>query len=132
MPISLAYGSTTIALPDDLSWPDEFQWAAVEMKRTYSIAGRLLVETTPRTGGRPITLQGADDRAWTTRDVVQALQTAANLAGQVFTLTLRGDTYSVQFDHTQTAAMEAVPVVDFSDPDATDFYVLTLRFFTLP
>lgn len=129
MATTLVYGAgpTTITLSDDLFWSDEYLWRAVEQRKTYSLTGALLLESKLKLAGQPITLVGNESAAWITRTVLDTLQTAARIAGQQFTLTYRGTAYTVLFDH-ENGAIDAQPVVDFSDPIGADFYVVTLRF----
>lgn len=124
---SLTYGATTLALPDDATWPDEHTWQAVEQRQQYSITGALIVEAASKQAGRPITVECAEDFGWMTRADIVTLRTWANLAGQQFTLLLRGQTFTVVFDHAR-GALDAEPVWDVSDPVGTDFYTATLRF----
>ena len=124
---TLAYGATTIVLHDDLLWTDEYAWSAVTQRAEYTIAGSLLVDARAKQSGRSITLAGGEDGGWLTRTTVDALRVAAALPGQQFTLTLRGATYTVVFDHT-AQAIEADPVFNVNDPASADFYVVTLRF----
>lgn len=122
---TLAYGAVTITLPDDLLWVDEYNWSAVEQVKEYSVTGALIVESAARLAGRPITLMGGENHGWVTRSVLDALLTASNIPGQQFTLTLRGVAHTVIFDE---GRIEAEPVFDVSDPEAGDFYVVTLNF----
>ena len=124
---TLTYGATVIDLPNDLQWVDEFAWQPVEQATQYSLTGALIVEAAAKQAGRPITLTGGDDFGWAARSVVAALLTAAAIPGQQFVLTLRGVPYDVIFDHARTP-VDARLVVDYSDPDGTDPYVVTLRF----
>lgn len=127
MAITLTYGATTISLSDDLLWTDEFAWRPVTMRTARTIAGSLIVESAVRAKGRPITLAGGADYGWVPRSALLQLQTAASIAGQKFTLTLRGTAYTVQFDNANDA-ITAQPTIDYSDPGSTDYYVVTLRF----
>ena len=124
---SLTYGPTTLSLPDDLSWGDEFDWQAVEQRSEYSITGALIVEASAKQSGRTITLAGDDASGWIPRSALVTLRAWSLLPAQAFTLVLRGDTYTVAFDQPR-GAVAARPVVDFSDPDGTDQYIPTLRF----
>lgn len=124
---TLTYGATTLTLPDDLSWDDEFSWQAVEQRAEYSITGALIVEASAKQSGREITLAGDDTGGWVLRSLLITLQAWAALPAQAFTLALRGGTYTVAFDQARTA-VQARPVVDFSDPDGSDYYIPTLRF----
>lgn len=127
MATTLVYGSTTITLHDDMLWVDEFDHRNAVQRTERTIAGSLIVETAAQVKGRPITLQAGRDYGWLARSELLKLQTAADLPGQQFTLTVRGTAYTVQFDH-ERGALAADPVIDYSDPDSTDKYVVTARF----
>ena len=126
---------TTLDLPSDLLWSDEFAWSAVSQSLERSITGAYLVDAHTRTAGRPITLQGKENVAWLQRADAKALKAWTDLPLQIFTLTHNGTPYSVMFDHgtdETSQAMEVTPVVEFSDPGEGDYYCsLTLRFFTV-
>ena len=128
MATTLAYGATTITLSDDLLWSDEFDWHPIEQRSAYTLAGALVRESGARLKGRPITLEPIDDdSAWMARSTVAALRTAAAIAGQQFTLTLRGASYTVAFRHEDGAALQARPVMHYADVVAGDWYLATLR-----
>ncbi len=127
MATTLTYLSTTLTLPDTLSWPDEFGWTAVQQRREYSITGALIIDVATRQAGRPITLEGGDTRAWLQRSDVLQLQAWAQLPAASFTLALRGTNYAVRFDHLETA-VDARPIFDEADPQSTDYYAVRLRF----
>lgn len=127
---SLTYSttSTTVPLSDDLAFPDQYTWAELQTQKTYSVTGALIVQTGQKQTGRSITLQGDERHGWVTRSQLATLRTLAATPGAVMTLEHRGATYSVMFDH-DAGAIEATPVVDFATEEATDFFVVTLRFF---
>lgn len=126
---TLTVGATTVALPDDYYWPDEFTWSPVEQTSERGITGALIVSTAVRTGGRPITLQPIDDEsAWMPRAVLEQLHTWAATPGQQMTLGLRGVTRTVIWRHEDAPAISTTPVVHFSDTDPGDHYVVTLKF----
>lgn len=128
MTITLTNGGTTIALDPDLLWSDEFDWHPVEQSQERSITGALIVQASVRVAGRPITLQPEDERsAWTSRATLEQLQDWAGVPGMTFTLALRGEIRNVIFRH-QDTAIEAKPLVHFSDVDAADNYLVTYRF----
>jgi len=128
MATTLTYGVTTVTLPNDLLWTDEFGWQAVEQRTQYSITGALIVEAASKQAGRAITLAGGPSWGWITRSVLVTLQAWAELPAQQFTLVLRGEAArTVVFDQAQRP-IEAQPVIDYSDPDSTDDYVATIRF----
>lgn len=129
MSITLTVGGTTVPLPDDLYWADEFSWAPIEQTSERSITGALIVSTAARTGGRPITLQPIDDEsAWMPLAVLEQLRTWAAIAGQQMTLSLRGINRTVIWRHEEAPAISASPIVHYSDTDPADRYVVSLKF----
>lgn len=124
MATTLAYGATTISMPDDFVWEDEFGWKPVEQRTRYTVTGALRLDSVAKQAGRRIVLGG---EVWLTRTVLGALYDASLLAGQQFTLTYRGVAHTVVFDH-EAGAIEAPPVVDYADPDPSDSHIVRLRF----
>jgi hypothetical protein len=132
MTTQLTDGTSTVPLPDDLFWPDEHSWNAVEQSAQRTITGALVVQSAAKVGGRPITLQPPDDSsAWLTRATVDALRNLAAVPGKTLTLTLRGVAYTVMFRQHEGVAIEARPVVFFADEAPGDFYLCTLRLMEL-
>ena len=129
MSITLVDGATTITLNPDLIWNDENDWHPVEQTTERSVTGALIVQVSTRIKGRPITLQPEDESSgWMLRSVVESLRNLAAVPGKVMTLTIRGIARQVMFRHQDGAALEASPVVHYSDVDAGDYYRVTLRF----
>ena len=132
MTITLTKDATTLELPEDLFWIDEFLWARVAQETTRSTTGALLVDVATRQGGRSITLQGQGNTAWITRAALKTVSSWAQLPGQTFALNLRGEVFTVLFDHGSgdtTNAINQAAVVEFSDIGDDDFYCsLVLRF----
>jgi hypothetical protein len=124
---TLAYDAVSIDLHDDMLWTDEYAWSVVSQRREYTVTGAQIIDAGAKQSGRPITLAGGEAFGWLPRTTVDALAVAAAIPGQPFTLTLRGETYTVVFDHA-SQALEADPVWDVRDPAAADHYVVTLRF----
>ena len=125
---TLTYGATTLTLPDDLPWTDEFSWPAVEQRTEYSITGALIVEASAKQSGRPITLTANENRGWISRATLLTLKAWAALPAQAFTLVINGGARVVAFDQ-QRGAIEAVTVLpQLTDTDAADEYIPTLRF----
>lgn len=126
-------GSTpiTLTLPTDMQWIDEFAWAQVEQVTQYTTTGALIVEAAAKQTGRPITIQGDQDRAWCERGQLKTLRNWAALPGQHFTLvTFDGASHSVVFDHARNA-IEAEALVPWTDLNDTDPYKVTLKFMEL-
>ena len=127
MTITLQYQSTTLQLDPDLYWSDE-NWTPVEQTQQRTVTGALILSHSARIGGRPFTLEPIDDQtAWMPRSLLDTLRSWAAVAGREMTLTLRGQSYTVVFRHSDTA-IEASPVFHFSDTDPGDWYRVTLRF----
>ena len=129
MSITLNYSSTTLTLDPDLKWVDEHQWHPVEQTAQRSVTGALVVSTAARISGRPITLQPDDENsAWMPRSMIDTLRSWAGVPGRQMTLTLRGVARTVIFRHHDGIAVEASPVIFYSDEDGSDWYKATLRF----
>ncbi len=128
MSITLSDGTTTIELHRDLFWSDENDWQPVEQTATRTITGALVVQSSSRVAGRPITLAPEDESsAWMARSVIEALRNFAAVPGKTMTLTLRGVSRSVIFRHHDGNAIEARPVVHYNDVLPTDRYLCTVR-----
>lgn len=131
MSITLTHPSLgAVTLPPDLLWTDEYTWKQVEQSTEYTTTGALVVDAWARQAGRPITLEGAEDRAWCERGPLNTLRTWASQAGQTLTLSLYGVDHPVVFNH-ESGALDASPIVDYNAPTDTDYYAITLRFLEL-
>jgi hypothetical protein len=125
---TLTVGGTTVTFSDDLIWADEFAWAPVEQSVERTITGALVVQTAARVAGRPITLAAEDDNSgWITRAALDQFKVWAAVPGQAMTLVYRGVSHSVIWRH-QDTALDAAPVVFYSDVQSGDYYRATLRF----
>ncbi len=130
--ITLTYDTTTLTLPPDLVWVDEFAWQPVEQAVQRSLTGALIVEARARTGGRPITLQPADDNAaWAARSLANTLYAWASVPLRQMTLSLGGVNRTVIWRLHDEPAFDARSVAGFSDPGDDDFYLLTLKLMEL-
>lgn len=115
-----------IALPEDLLWADEYAYTPVKQSTSTAVDGSLIVEAAAALKGRTMILQGGADYAWIDRATLELLRDKQYTPGLVMTLNLRGSEYSVLF--VQPGGIEAVPVIDYSNPEADDFYTVTLKF----
>lgn len=126
MTISLTVGATVAVLSPDLFWSDE-NWAPVEQTATRTLTGALVVSSALRVSGRPITLGPIDaESAWMYLPVLAQLRTWAATPGQQMVLSLRGVDRTVVFRH-QDVAIEATPIAHYSDTDASDYHLVTVR-----
>jgi hypothetical protein len=132
MTITLTNGGTTLSLPPDLIWADELTWSAVAQSTERGIFGTLIVDAMARNGGRPITLQGDGDSAWIDRGTLRTLGAWAQTPGLRMALDVRGEIFTVVFDHgpeEETRAIAMSAVIDYSDKQDGDYYCsLVLRF----
>lgn len=122
----------TITLPKDLWWEDETEWTPVEQTVEYSTTGALLIDLGVKQAGRPITLTGEEDKAWTTRKTVLDLQALAAEPGREMTLVIAGRSFQVLFRQSDGRPIEAEPVFRTIPPGDDHKYILkALRFMTL-
>lgn len=129
MSITLADNTTSLTLNPDLFWEDELRWNPVQQSREVTLTGAQIFQAGALTAGRPITLTPSDDTScWTPRSQVEQLRNLAAVPGKQMTLTLRGVSRTVIFRHHDGVAVEASPVVHYSDVAADDWYLVTLRF----
>lgn len=130
MAITLTHtaSSTSVTLPDALSWADEYTWSPIEQAQTYTTTGALLIEDHVKQSGKPFTLEGSADRTWCTRALVDQLHAWAATPNILLTLVIRGASHVVTFDHTK-GALQGLPVLFYADGsiEAVDFYVPTIR-----
>jgi len=123
----LPQNNISIDLPDDLYWSDEFTWSPVGQNAERTLNGALIIEESVAIAGRPITLEGAEDMAWVSRETVLQLISLRNMTGQSFTLTLKdAREFTVKFNQA-TASVDARPVLSWQQAADTDWYKLTLR-----
>lgn len=127
MPNTLTKGVDVIALPDDLLWTDEFGFSTVVAESSFGMDGALIVDEAVRLAGRPMTLEAGEQHGWMTRSTLLALEAWRLFPGQAFTLNFRGTNYAVRMDH-ERGAINARPLIDYANPAAGDFYIVTLRF----
>lgn len=128
MSINLTVGPTSIELPLDLRWSNEFDWNPVEQSKQRTLTGGLVISVAARTIGRPIVLAPEDDgSAWTPRAVLEQARAWAAVPGQQMTLSLRGVDHTVIFDH-EAGALDARTVAHFNDVVSTDWYHVSYRF----
>lgn len=130
--IILTSGGTAIDLPPDLIWVDELTASKVAQRSRRSAFGTLIVSAMQLQGGQRITLQGEGGSAWIERRTLKQLKQWANVPGQRLELDIRGEVFTVVFDHgdaDETRALGMQSVIDYSDKQDDDYYCsLVLRF----
>lgn len=125
---TLTYLATTLNLPVDIGWVNEFDWQQVVQRERYGLTGSLILQSAVKAKGRPIVLQGTQDSAWLDRATLETLLAWKAFPGRVMSLVVRGGAArNVVFDHA-AGPIQATPVIDYDIPEAADDYVVTLRF----
>ena len=120
-----------ITLPDDLPWINEFDWNPVAQSTGCSLTGALLVQKEPFTHGRSVVLSGNGEAGWVSRLTVKSLYALSKAVNKTMSLTLPdGRQFSVIFDRSNRAPVEARQVMPFAYPDDDNQYLLTLRLLT--
>lgn len=117
-----------VTLPADLQWIDEALWCPVEAVKEYSLAGSLIIDEGTKLAGRPITLAGGENFAWSTWETVTTLMAMAAIPGSTMTLTLDdGREFSVRFDHASGPPVIPTAIDDINPPRPEHKYFFTLK-----
>lgn len=134
------YGTeTSIELTDHLEWKDEFSWSATTSTHQYLLTGALLVQTSTKLAGRPITLESGSNAVYVTRQKVLDLLAWAETPDQIYTLEftneryvneeeveIPGRTFKCIFDYTKNP-IQADAIFFMTPYQATDYYKITLN-----
>ena len=130
--IILTSGGVALDLPPDLIWVDELTASNVVQRSKRSAFGTLIISAMQLQGGQRITLQGEGGSAWIERRALKQLKQWGSVPGLRLELDIRGETFSVVFDHgdaDETRALGMQSVIDFCDKQDDDYYgSLVLRF----
>lgn len=131
--ITLVRGVTTITLPEDLQWVDEFEWTPVGQVVTPTLTGALVIEEAAQLAGRPITLtsqqNGSQYVAVVTRATVEALRALSVIAGAQMTLTLGdGRAFTVRWRHESGSGFTAQPWRHIVPAESSDLHTVNLKF----
>lgn len=119
----------SVDITDNFVWSDEFSFNQVEQAQERSLTGGLIIQSGQKLYGRPITL----GPSWLPRSIVDALYSLEASADAMDLTLADGREFSVVFDRTRGAAIEAQQVFDFvgaaNNPDWN--YSVTLRLLTV-
>lgn len=130
--IILTSGGVALDLPPDLIWVDELTASNVVQRSKRSAFGTLIISAMQLQGGQRITLQGEGGSAWIERRALKQIKQWGSVPGLRLDLAIRGETFSVVFDHgdaDETRALGMQSVIDFCDKQDDDYYgSLVLRF----
>jgi hypothetical protein len=120
-------GVTSITLPDDLEWTDEYDWDTIRQDVQPMIGGGMIVSESVVTAGRPFTLVSGEN-VWVTKTTLDQIYVLANALDKQLTLTLPdARTFTVMFRRDSEKAYEAKPVWRKTIQSSSDNYTLTLR-----
>lgn len=120
---SLSDGVTTIYLPEEYLWVDEYSWAPPVHSSDYTLSGAQVIQTAVRLAGRPITLQGENDSGWIDITTLNQLHALASVEGKTMTLTLAdARSFQVMFNHDGGAVIDAKQIAR-----GINTYYLTIR-----
>ncbi|WP_462171086.1 hypothetical protein [Pseudoalteromonas xiamenensis] len=111
---------------DQFVWIDEFDYSLVTEQTERALNGAPHIEKAIAPSGRPITLQSAMEP----KAVFTALFSHAQTTLTQFAITVRGNEYTVIWDHTQKP-VTGTPIISFSDVEPDNFEHVTLRMKTL-
>lgn len=128
---TLSDASLTIDLPDALLWTDQHDWSPVVQAVSTSLTGATLIDVGVHQAGRPITLTGSENHAWLHYSVLNHLKSFAGTPLKTMTLLLQGMSFQVIFRHHDAPALEMHPLIDFSAPDADDWFYGTIKLMTV-
>ena len=130
--IILTSGGVALDLPPDLIWVDELTASNVVQRSKRSAFGTLIISAMQLQGGQRITLQGEGGSAWIERRALKQIKQWTSVPGLRLDLDIRGEKFSVVFDHgdaDETRALGMQSVIDFCDKQDDDYYgSLVLRF----
>jgi len=126
MSLTLDDGVTTITLPDDLEWIDEYDHDPIGQDIQPMIGGGMIISENNITSGRLITLVSRDG-VWVLKSILDAVIVFKNTIDKQMTLTLPdARTFTVMFDRS-SAPVEAVQLFEKRLPLPDDYYTLTLK-----
>jgi hypothetical protein len=120
-----------IPLSPRLQWTDEFASAAVAQSLKRTLDGGVALFAQPLPVGLPITLASAQNAGWMRRPEVRQIMALAAQPGGQWTLSLRGNDYTVAFRHHEPPAFQAAPLVPYSEPDDDSIYLVTIKLITV-
>jgi len=125
----MAFTLNGVSLPYGLLWVDEHTWTPYAQTSDYGLTGSPIIQIGMKQAGRPITLQGAEDRAWLSQATLDALK--ALLGTSIMTLVLPdGRTFSVLWDHSGPP-ISATPVKERWPGAGEKYRSVTLKLLTV-
>lgn len=120
----------TLQLSDHLVWVDWGTYSKIEQSQKYTIDGSLIIETTAKKAGMPITLSATPTQGLKyRRDFEPINNMMMSNIDEPMTLKMHDQsTHSVLFSSVNGAPVEAIPLIGYANPSGDDYIGLTLRF----
>ncbi len=116
-----------VVLPPSLLWRDEIEFSPVAQTVKRTLGGSLIVYTGGLTAGQPITLVSVPDQGWLTKAQVDAIRVLADIPGNIMSLVIGSQTFSVMFRHQEQPAFKAEPLIFRVDSPSTDYFLATIK-----
>lgn len=125
-----AKNGTSIRLNDHLIWSDWGRYSPIEQSQQYAIDGSLIIESTEKKSGMPITLSAEPNQGLKYRNDVEPLNKMMieNIDTPMVLKLHNESTYDVLFSSVDGPPIEAIPLIAYADPAGSDYIGLTLRF----
>ena len=116
-----------VNLTPHLIWSDEVDFSPVAQSVSRTLGGGVVVYSGGLVSGQPVTLVSVNDQGWITKAEVDAIQALADVPGNVMTLAIGTQSFSVMFRHHEAPAFTAKPLVFRVDAPPTDYFLTTIK-----
>ncbi|UOX38404.1 hypothetical protein VpasPP24_64 [Vibrio phage Vpas_PP24] len=120
-----------LSLNPNMQIPELSNSFGVAMTKRATLSGGVSVVQAKVTKGRTLTLTATNDQGWITKDARDQLLTMSSLVGEVFTLTIANEVFSVVFDHSDGNAVNLTPFINRLIPLDGDYFTGTIRLLTV-
>ena len=119
-----------ISLPNGMIWVNEFNEQLTSQTTQRTLAGSIVVFNGARSNGLSIEIASGTDHGWIKRSALTQLKDLAKQSGLIMPLVLKGETFTVVFDH-QRGAIAATSIYPYADPQSDHFCRATIRLLTV-
>lgn len=118
-----------ITLSDGLLWSDEFDYTPVKQNIKTMLDGSQLIQEGVAQAGRPITLQGTEQRGWVKRSALEQLFAKLTIATPMALSLPDGRSFNVRWRHNDKP-IDAKSLQEICVPAPDQPYAVTLRLMT--
>ncbi len=116
-----------IVLSPHLIWEDEGKFSPVAQTVNRTLGGGIVIFSGGLLGGRPITIKSLPDQGWMTKAQVDSVQLIANVPGNIVSLAIGAQVFSVMFRHHEPQAFTASPLIFRVDAPAEDYFLVEIK-----